>query len=137
MTITANIITHSNKQGNRDRVAFLVFVKEGALISFSGVSIPGVCAIISEAFSKNGKWFHTTYQLVLVAGVTAVQGRVGWGTGLMSEGVATATNLPANSWAEIAAALGATPSSVQAWVRKSAPRSASTLDERDAALAAL
>jgi len=132
-----SIITYSNRQGKRDRVAFLVFVKEGVLTPFSGVSIPGFCAVVGDHFTKDGKWSHTTYQIALAAGVTAIQGHSGWGTGLMSEGVAAATSRPANSWAELAAALGATLDSVQVWIRTAAPRSASTLDERDAALAAL
>ena len=130
-------ITYSDKQGNRDRVAFLIFIKDEVLIPFDGVSIPKVCAIVAETFSKNGKWSNTTYRLALAAGVTSIQGHAGWNTGLMTEGVAAVTNLPADSWSQLADALGVTMESAQAWIRKSAPRSASTLDERDAALKAL
>lgn len=130
-------IAYCDKPGSRDRIAFLVFVKDGIVIPFEGQSIPKVCAILSERFRKDGKWSNTSYSLALADGVVAINGHSGWATGLMSDGVATATKLPANSWAELAVALGATRESTEEWLRKRAPRTSGVLDERDAALKAL
>jgi len=132
------MITYCNKQGSRDRKAFAVVISPtGDVAEFSGVSIPKVLAVTAEKFVKEGKWSNTTYTLTLADGVRLIQGRAGFESGLLSDGVASATSKPCNTWEELALAMGAPLPSVEKWLRQAAPRSALTLDERAAALAAL
>jgi len=133
-----NTATYCDKQGPRDRAAFAVLIAaDGAVTAFAGASIPKVVAVTGQKYTKDGKWSNTTYALVLADGVRMIQGKAGFASGLLSDGVAAATGLPCESWGDLAAAMGADLAAVDAWLRLAAPRSARTLDERAAALAAL
>jgi len=133
-----NAATFCDKQGSRDRAAFAVLIAaDGAVTAFVGTSVPRLVAVTGQKYVKDGKWSNTTYALVLADGVRMIQGKAGFDSGLMSDGVAAATGRPCESWGDLAAAMGADLSAVDAWLRLAGPRSARTLDERAAALAAL
>lgn len=127
-----------NIQGARDRAAWAVVVSpSGDLTEFRGQSLPGLVAVIGEAYRKNGKWSATTYRLAVAQGVRFVSGLDGWESGLLSDGIGAATKRPADSWTDLEVALGATTETIQQWVRRCAPRTARALDERAVALEGL
>ena len=131
-------VLYSNQQGRRDRPAFAVIVSsEGVLTTFEGVSIPKLAVVISEKYAKSGKWSHTVFDITLATGARMVAGHTGWETGMMLEGVASATGLPCGSWGELAYALGVDRSAAEAWLRVAAPGSSKVLDERAELLAGL
>lgn len=130
--------TYCDKMGSRGRVSFAVLIaSDGAVTAFLGASIPGLVAVTGKEYKKDGKWSNTTYRFALVEGVRVITGHAGFESGLLPDGVARATNQACDSWAGLAAAMGADPASVETWLRAIAPRSAGVLDERAAALAAL
>lgn len=53
---------------NAGRTPKLWIVHRGQVYTFGGSTIPGVCAVTSTAYEKNGKWSNTTYQLELADG---------------------------------------------------------------------
>ncbi len=130
--------TYNDGQGHRDRAAFAVLISaDGAVTAFTGTSIPKLVAVTGREYVKNGKWSNTTYSLTLAEGVRLIKGTAGFASGLLSDGVASSTGLACENWADLAAAMGADLASVDAWLRSADARSARTLDERAAALAAL
>lgn len=121
--------------GSRGRKAWLLLIKSGKVIRFTGENIPGVVAIVGSDYSKNGKWSNTTYRLELAPNVRAVAGRDGWGTGTFREGLRAATGQPADRWAECANALGVTLAEAQRFLREWRPLAAEHYDQVEAALA--
>jgi len=123
--------------GPRSRGAWLILRKDGELREFKGETIPGWAVVVSSRFTKNGKWSHTTYQLALGAGVVAIPGRTGWETGRWTEGVHAATGKPADTWSELAVALGVSEDSARAFVSENYPNTAARLTQTEKELAAL
>lgn len=127
----------SNEPGPRSRGAWLILRKDGELREFKGETIQSWVVVVSSRYTKNGKWSHTTYQLALGAGVVAIPGRNGWETGRWTEGVQSATGKPADTWQELAVALGVSEDSARAFVSENYPKTGERLTQTDAELAAL
>lgn len=118
----------SDKQGSRDRKAWLLLVKADKIYAFEGANVPGVAAIKGSDYEKSGKWSHTTYRLILANGVQAHPLRAGWETGTFREAIG------ADTWIEAANWLNVSIPSVQGFLREWAPKTACHYDEVDASL---
>ncbi len=104
---------------------------------FRGKTIPGVLAVVGESYTKNGKWSHTTYQLMLGNGVEAIPGKDGWESGTFCEGLAAATRLPTSRWHEVAEALKVSLEEAKRFLQEWKPKAAARLDQVEADIAAL
>jgi hypothetical protein len=127
----------SNGRGARGRMPWLLFVKSGKVIRFTGESIPGVVAVVGSDYVQNGKWSHTTYRLELAPGVRAIPGRDGWETETFREGLRAATGQPTDRWYQCANALGVTLAEAQRFLREWRPLAAEHYDQVEAALEAV
>lgn len=47
------------------RTSRLWLFKDGKVFPFLGSAIPGVCAVLQERYTKNGKWSHSEFRLAL------------------------------------------------------------------------
>lgn len=132
-----NNITYCDELLPRSRRPWLYFLRGGQLpVRFEGKSIPGVCAVISERFKKNGKWSGTTYSIRVADGVRPLPGAAGWETFTFLEGLAKATGKPCDSWGQVADAVGLTVEQAKAWIGPTGA-AAETLNKREADLATL
>ena len=95
----------SDKQGNRDRQAWLLLVRAGRIVRFDGASIESVCAVVGKDYCKNGKWSHYCYRMELAAGTVAVSFKDGWEQGTLLEGLST-NDLRVDRWSDLANRLG-------------------------------
>lgn len=130
--------TWSDRQGSRDRHAWLLLVKGEKIVSFIGEAIPGVAVIRGSDYRKDGKWSHTTYRLELGEGVRAFAGLNGWETGRFVEGLCSVVGGPViDRWSDVANALGVSVPSAMEFLRAWRPKAAEALDEVDAQLASL
>jgi hypothetical protein len=128
-------MTWADRQGSRDRKAWLLLIKEGQVLSFRGSDIPGVCAVVGTDYKKDGKWSFTTYRLLLAEGVSAVPGRAGWETGRFTEGLGSAMGCKTpDTWSEVAGLLGVSVPSCMSWMRVSIPSAAERLDKVEEAI---
>ncbi len=118
----------NNKQGSRDRAAWLLLVKSDQIYLFQGATIPGVVAVKGSDHEKAGKWSNTTYRLVLASGVRAYPGLDGWETGTFREAVG------ADTWIEAANALSVSVPVLQVFLREWRPKAAEHFDTVDASL---
>lgn len=125
-------IQFSDRDGNRRRSSLLVLRKGGRVYPFAGESIPGVVAVLSRRYVKEGSWSHHVHEIVLAPGVEiAYEGYSGWKTGLVSEAVGAST------WAEFASALGVEDTPEFRAVAAVWPRTCEELDRVERDLAAL
>jgi len=127
----------SNGLGSRARKAWLILIKGEEIFAFDGQSLPNSVAVLGTEYTKNGKWSETTYSLALFPGVRAIPGRDGWETGTFAEGLASATDKPTQTWADVGEALGVSVPAAMRWLKEWRPRAAEKLDEVEARLAAL
>lgn len=128
----------SNKLGHRSRKSWALLVGPGDDVrEFAGASIPGVVAVIGYDCTSEGKWSATIYRFELAPGVRFIAGHNGWETGRFTEGLAAATGLSADRWADVANALGVSVPTAMAFLRETRPKAAAELDGVEAALAAL
>lgn len=74
-----------NQLGSRDlshlNLLLATVNDQQLLFQFEGKSIPGVCRVVSEEYTKNGKWSHTTWSVELAPGITGFAFSQDWGTG--------------------------------------------------------
>lgn len=105
---------------NAGRTPRLYLAKGGEVQKFTGVNMPGFCAIATSKYEKCGKWSNTTYQLDLVPGVrplyflSPMHGT--WGDNL-------------GSWGEVAETLGLPVDVAQALIRAEYKGTAERLDK--------
>ncbi len=86
--------TYAGSGGGSNRhtpkLAFLLPAVPGPspqeVVLFSGVSIPGVCRVLTEKCHKNGKWSYTTWEVKVADGVEAWTNRGGQVSALGGEG---------------------------------------------------
>jgi len=57
--------SYSDKMGHRGRMSKLIVGCGEALHKFEGKGIPGVVGIVSDHYTKSGKWSHTDFTLRL------------------------------------------------------------------------
>jgi hypothetical protein len=131
-------ITWSNRMGPRSRDAWLLFIKGDVVIPFAGQDIPNIAVIRGTDYRKNGKWSHTTYRIVLAAGVRHIEGRDGWETGRFVEGLGQAIgHATPDRWVDVAEALGVSVPSAMEFLRAWRPKAAERLDDVDREIEAL
>lgn len=136
----AQEMTWSNGRGSRGRMPWLLFVLQGEdkVLVFEEKNIPGVVAIRGSDYTKNGKWSHDTYRLVVADGVRAISGRSGWETGLFAEGIGDAVGKPTpDTWPAMAECLGVSVPAAMSFLRAWKPGAAQKIDQVEATLAAL
>ena len=130
-------IIWSDKPGWRGRAAWLLVLDGRSVRAFMGEPMEGV-TILDDSFTKNGKWSHTTYRLVLAPNLRTLAGRDGWDTGTFREGVASAVGAErCSTWSELAAALGVSVTATMTFLRAFRPQEAAALDTVDTQLDAL
>jgi hypothetical protein len=137
MNTTNTEVTWSDVLGHRSRKAFSFVIKDGKISEFQGSSIPGVIAVVGKDFRKNGKWSHSTYQLVLAAGVCFVAGHMGWETGYLEEGLSSATSTKVRRWMDVANVLNIDLVECFRFFRDYAPNMSVRLDKVEADLLSL
>lgn len=131
-------ITWSDGLESRMRRPFLLFVRGDEVIVFRGQDIPGVVVVRGTDYTKNGKWSHTTYRLVLANGIRHIAGYDGWETGRFVEGLGSAVGCRTpDTWAETAQALGVSVPSAMEFLRSWRPKAAEKLDQVEVAMAKL
>src|SRR3990167_3989080 len=101
----------------------LYLIRGDDFFKFRGENIPGVCAVDTAIYHKNGKWSSTMFSLTLAPGVRALE-LVSPLHGIWGEGF--------GSWAEAAKELALPVAQAQAVVRAEYAQTASRLDKREA-----
>lgn len=91
--------------GSRGRQSVLIIGKEDSIHQFRGSSIPGIVAVASSNYEKNGKWSNTTYSLVLASTAWAFSMTQSWEDGRYFDRAVT----PADAVAELRKAGCAAP----------------------------
>lgn len=74
---------------SRSRHSRLLIYDRAQIIEFQGKAIPGVVAIKSESYTKNGKWSNTSYSLVVAAGWKISPITQSWGLGYYVDDVSS------------------------------------------------
>jgi hypothetical protein len=133
-----NELNWSDGIGHRSRASWLLFVdaKRDRVIRFVSSSIDGVVAVVGTSFTRNGKWSHTTYRLLVADGIRAITGLDGWETGRFVEGLqrAVGASAPIDRWPAVAEALGVSVPAAMEFLRAWRPKAAEALDEVDVKL---
>lgn len=124
-------IEWSDELGSRSRQPWLILVANGQLYTFKGKDIPGVVAISSSRYVKNGKWSHTNYKLALAEGVREYPGKQGWNDGTYREGIGAYTWVAAANYYSI-------PLQVfKSFLKEWKPKAAEWYDNTEASIAAI
>lgn len=126
------MVTWNNRIGHRGRSPHLWLRKAQRMYKFFGESIPDVCVVVGEDYTKEGKWSHTTYRLELAPGVKHFAFHSGWETGTIREGVGGG-----DTWASFASLLGVPLAEARRFLGEIAPASAAYYDKVEAELSAL
>lgn len=133
-----NTITWCNRQGSRDRKAYLHLVDAtGVIHEFSRESIPGVVAVTGVAWQKAGKWSNGTFSLSLAPGVRALCGHFGWETGTLAEALASESHQRCDNWDDCAGIYGTSREETERFVRSHSTRTAKIFDDRASAIEGL
>ncbi len=134
-TQSHSTLTWSNKLGPRKRRPYLLVIRDGAIATFAGETIPGVLAVASRMSKQDGTWSHTTYELRVAPGVRTLAVREHFETGSLVDGVAHATSQRVTDWSSFAAALGVTVAAARAWAQSTRPQIVERLDKVEAEIA--
>lgn len=129
----------NSRPGPRMRRAWLIFLKNGKIHLFKGESIPGIVAVVSKTFVKEGKWSHYRYSLLVNPGVRFLSGHTGWNTGTFREGLNDALKgyYPTSRWHEIANALNVPVGELREFLTTFRPAEVADLDKIEADIAEL
>lgn len=129
-----NRIEWNDKQGNRDRDAWLILIREEDIVFFKGENIQKICVVIGSDKGESSN----TYRIALAEGVKTIAGKNGWETGTFLEGLGKATAHPTpDTWAEVAKCFGTSVPAAMRFLREWKPKEAYSLDETERALEAL
>lgn len=81
-------LTWNDGMGSRGRRRKLLVGLGDAIHEFSGRSIHGIVAVVSDRYEKNGKWSNTTYSLAMAAGTWSHEEGQSWEEGEYFHGAA-------------------------------------------------
>lgn len=129
----SEVISWSDRLGNRKRVPFLLLRKDNDLMMFSGKDIPGICVITKRDYEKCGIYSCNKFQIELASGVISLPKMQGWETGGILEGL----NIERETWECVANSFGVSVPSVQRFFREHFPKTANALDETEKNLSLL
>lgn len=130
-----NEITWSDCLGHRSRQPWLLLIEGDTIHSFTGKDIPGVVVVKGTDYSKNGKWSHNTFRLLVQNGVRHIAMHSGWETGTFAEGLARVLyKQTPDTWIELAGLLGVSVDSAKAFLVAHRPKQAEEMDARESAM---
>ena len=72
-TTSTDTISHNDGLCSGGRRPRLFFVRGGTIAKFAGVSIPGLCTVLSTKYEKNGKWSNSAFQIRIAEGVAPIE----------------------------------------------------------------
>ena len=139
----------SDKMGHRERNAFCLLVSGGQIHRLVGDHIPGVVAVVSKDYRKNGKWSEFVFRCKISDNVRVFHGHWGWETGRFLEGLAASKNESyrdhrsgrrsptPTTWQELADFLGVSRDIAEKFLRSFNRRESEELDAAEKAVAGL
>ena len=129
-------ITWNDKPLSRQREAWLLLIHDDTVYPFEGRDIPGVCAVVSKVFHKDGKWSNTTYNLAIDDEVMEVSGYDDFNSGRFVDGLRKSVGYEDHiyTWGHLSDALDVTVSSAMRFLRAWRPTAAERIDSVEAGM---
>jgi hypothetical protein len=124
------MITFNNGIGHRGRKHINLLCHDQIILKFEGKSIPGVVRVLSENYTKQGKWSQSRWEIELAPGFTAFEHHQDWESGDW---------FPARTWDRLVEDFNSTSGLslarevVERYVRAEHPEVATALDDEEEA----